>query len=300
MLPFFRIVFILSALSCIAFAAPSKELVQIQRDIAQLQDQIRQMQSAMEERIKSLTALVQQTIDTSGKTNTSLSSLQTGLSQQLATPITGVTAKVDQMSTEFQGVRENVTAMNETLTKVQAQLIDLSNAVKVLQTPVAPPPSAFPSPGGSTLPGGMPAGGPPAGLSAKQIYDQAMADRSRGNFDLATQGFQEYLKWFGDSELAPNAQFYIGQIAYDKNEFPGAIRAFDTVLEKYGENNKSADATYMKGMALLKSGQRTQAAQEFLTVIQKYGNSEVASKAKTQRKALGLSVPSANAAPRRR
>ena len=69
------------------------------------------------------------------------------------------------------------------------------------------------------------------------------------------------------------------------------------MLEKYGENNKSADATYMKGMALLRSGQRTQAAQEFLTVIQKYPNSEVASKARTQRQALGLSVPGAAAKP---
>ena len=52
----------------------------------------------------------------------------------------------------------------------------------------------------------------------------------------------------------------------------------------------------MKGMALLKSGQSTAAGKEFLNVIQKYPKSEVAPKAREQRKALGLSVPSAQAA----
>jgi tol-pal system protein YbgF len=116
-----------------------------------------------------------------------------------------------------------------------------------------------------------------------------MKDRSGGNLDLAMRGFDEYLKYFADTELAPNAQFYIGQIHYDKNDFPQAIAAFDMVLERYPENNKTPDAMYMKGMALLKSTQRTQAAKEFLALIQKYPNAEVSAKARQQRKALGMS-----------
>lgn len=290
---------ILLAAASMGFAAPSKEMVQLQRDIAQLQDQVRQLQSAMSERLAAMTTLMQQALDTSSKTNTSVAVLESGLrdrlSQQLSAPITSVSGKVDQMSNEFQTVRENVSAMNETLAKVQAQLVDLNSAVKILQAPAAPPPGALPPAGSAAVPSG-----PPAGMSAQQLYQSAMTDRSRGNFDLAVQGFQEFLKWFGSTELAPNAQFYLGQIAYDKNDFPTAIQAFDAVLEKYGENNKSADASYMKGMSLLKSGQRTQAGQEFLNVIQKYPNSEVAPKARSQRAALGLSVPKASAAPPRR
>jgi tol-pal system protein YbgF len=287
---------ILLAAASLAFGAPSKEMIQLQRDIAQLQDQVRQLQGAMNERLVALTTLVQQALDTSSKTNTSVAVLESGLrdrlSQQLSAPITSVSTKVDQMSTEFQGVRENVSAMNETLAKLQQQLVDLNSAVKILQAPPAPPPGAA---SGIGAPGSGAPTGPPAGMSAQQLYQNALADRSRGNFDLALQGFQEYLKWFDNTELAPNAQFYVGQIAYDKTDFPAAIEAFNLVVEKYGENNKSADATYMKGMALLKSGQRTQAGQEFLTVIQKYPNSEVAPKARTQRQALGLSVPKAAA-----
>ncbi len=299
----FRPALILIATTSLALAAPSKEIIELQRELAQLQDQVRQLQNSTNERLAAITTLLQQALETGSKTNTSVAVLESGLrerlSQQLSAPIAGVSSRVETMSNEFQGVRENVSAMNETLTKVQAQLLDLNNAVKVLQAPPAAPPPAMGS--GPNTPSGPGGSGPPPGMAASQVYQTAMTDRSRGNLDLSLQGFQEYLKWYGTTELAPNAQFYIGQIYYDKGDFNNAVHAFDTVLEKYGENNKSADATYMKGMALLRSGQRTQAAQEFLTVIEKYPNSEVASKARTQRQALGLSVPggAAKSAPRK-
>ena len=127
-----------------------------------------------------------------------------------------------------------------------------------------------------------------------------MGDRSSGNLDLSLNGFEEYLKYFGQTELAPNAQFYIGQIYYDKADFPNAIKGFDMVLERFPENSKTPDAMYMKGMALLKSTQRNEAAKEFLSVIQKFPNAEVAAKARQQRRALGLRETPGTAAPAKR
>jgi tol-pal system protein YbgF len=272
-------------------AAPSKEIVQIQRDIALLQDQVRTMQQSTDQQLVKLVTLVEQALQASTKANTSLAVLESGLrdrlSQQLATPIANVSTKVDQMGTEFAGVRETVNDLTERIGKIQAQLVEMNNTIRTLQAPPAPPPATAEQTG------------PPPGLSPTQVYESAMRDRSGGNLDLAKQGFEEYLKWFADTELAPNAQFYIGTIHYDKNEFEPAIKAFDTVLERYPENSKTADAMYMKGMALLKSSQRTAAGAEFLSVIQKYPTSEVATRARAQRRALGLSVPSAPSKRRR-
>jgi tol-pal system protein YbgF len=271
----------------------SKEIVQIQRDIALLQDQVRSVQQSLDERLVKLTTLVEQALQSSTKANTTLAVLESGLrdrlSQQLAAPITGVSTKVEQMSNDFQAVRESVADMNERMSRIQAQIVELGNVVRTIQAPPPPPPGTTSS-----------AGGPPAGISPTQLYESAMRDRSSGQFDLAMQGFQEYLKWFSNTELAPNAQFYIGQIYYDKNDFSNAIQAFDTVLEKFPENNKTADAMYMKGMSLLRGNQRTAAGQEFLAVIQKYPTSEVATKARAQRKALGLSIPATPTTTRRR
>ncbi|HYO82558.1 MAG TPA: tetratricopeptide repeat protein [Bryobacteraceae bacterium] len=276
--------------SATAYAAPSKEIVQIQRDLALLQEQLRTVQQSTDEKLVRLTTLVEQALQSSTKANTSLAVLESGLrdrlSQQLAAPITGVTTRVDQMSTDLQAVREAVTDTSERIGKLQAQLVEISNTMRTLQAPPAPPPAAGAAGGPSPT-----ASAAPAGLSPTQLYESALKDRSSGNLDLARQGFEEYLKWFASTDLAPNAQFYIGQIHYDKSEFQPAISAFDAVLERFPENNKTSDAMYMKGMALLRSGERTKAAQEFLTVIQKFPNAEVATKARAQRKALGLTVP---------
>lgn len=276
-------------------AAPAREIVDLQRDVAALQEQVRTLQRTLDERMASLATLVQQNLDTSGKSNTSLAVLENSLRDRLAeqqktlvAPVAGMAAKMDQMASEFSAVRESVADLSERMNKVQLQLVDLNNTVKVLQAPAAPPP---PVTGGNGADAGTGTATPPPGLSAQQLYDSARRDASGGNVDLALQGFQEYLKYFGTTELAPSAQFNIGQIYYDKADYTNAIQAFDTVLERYRDNPKTPDAMYMKGMALLKSNRQNEAGREFLTVIQKHPTAPAATKARAQRKALGLNVP---------
>jgi tol-pal system protein YbgF len=291
----------------VILAAPAafpqkREYVELQREVATLQDQMR----SMDGKIAALTELMRQTLDASNKANTSIAVLESGVKDRLTEqgtklvgPVAGLSSKLDQMTTEFGQVRVSVDDMMGRMRKLEAQLVDLNNTMKVLQSRPEPPPGGGSAPGGT----GAPASGgatPPAGMSARQVYDNALRDKQGGSLDLALSGFQEYLKWYGQTELAPNAQFYIGEIQYNKGDFPGAIEAFDAVLERYSENNKTPDAMYMKGLALWKVGQRTEAGKEFLNVIQKYPKSEVAPKAKEARKALGLSVPSAQAAPARK
>lgn len=272
------------------WAAPSREIVELVRDVGTMQDQLRTLQSSLDAKMSEMKTIVQQTLDTSSKSNTSVAVLDSTIRDRMAeqqktmaAPMANLSTKVDQMSSDFTGMREAVTDLSDRMNKLQLQLTELGNTVRTLNAPPAPPPSA-----GLV---GVP-GMPPVGMSPNQLYETAMRDRSGGNLDLAQQGFEEYLKYFSNTDLAPNAQFYIGQIAYDKGDFPGAIRGFDTVLEKFPENNKTADANFMKGMALLKAGKRDAAAKEFQNVATKYPNSEVASKARAQRKALGLSTPS--------
>jgi tol-pal system protein YbgF len=122
---------------------------------------------------------------------------------------------------------------------------------------------------------------------------------SAGNSELALQQFQDFLKSFGTTEMAPNAQFYIGQINYNKGQLDSALQAFDAVLEKYTDNNKTADAMYMKGKTLLRLEQRTAAAEEFREVIKRFPSSDVAPKARAELKSLGLSPTGSPASKKR-
>jgi tol-pal system protein YbgF len=259
-----------------------KEYVELQRDIALLQDQVRSLQTSMNEKLAGMQVLLQQTLDAANKANTAVAVLESGFRDRLREqeksvvgPVAGVGSKLDQFSEEFRALKEMVADMNARMGKLQAQIIDLGNAVKVMQSPPAPPPAG---------------GAPPAGVSAEQLYQAAMRDRTAGSLDLAMQEFNQYLQYFPATDLAPNAQFYVGMIYYDKGDMDSAIRAFDLVLEKFPDNNKTADAMYMKGMALLKVDQRNAAVQEFREVIRRFPRTDLADKSRERLKALGVSA----------
>jgi len=193
--------------------------------------------------------------------------------------VAGVGAKVDTMSNDFAGVREAVTDLSSRMGKLQNQIADINSAIKILAAPPAPPPSA--NPATTANPGAA-----PAGVSAETLYNGGMRDKSAGNSDLAIEQFQNYLKWFGNTDLAPNAQYYIGEIKYLRGDLDGALMAFDTLLEKYPDNPKTSDAMLQKGRALVKSGFKAEARQEFTSLIKKFPTHDNAAKAKTELVAL--------------
>ena len=282
---------LLGLLLCALLAFPvlslgqKKEYVELQRDVALLQDQVRSLQTSLNEKLAQLQMLVQQSLDSSNKANTAVAVLDSGIRDRMrdqeksvAGPVAGVGAKLDQFAEEFRALKESVGDMSGRMGKLQAQIVDLGNAVKVMQAP--PPP-----------PGGGAGGAPPSGVSAEQLYQSAMRDRSAGSLDLAMQEFNDYLRYFPSTDFAPNAQFYLAMIFYDKGDMDSAVRAFDLVLEKYPENNKTPDAMFMKGMALLKMEQRNAAVQEFREVIKRFPRTDLADKSRERLKALGVSAP---------
>ena len=68
------------------------------------------------------------------------------------------------------------------------------------------------------------------------------------------RSMRDYLRWYGNTDLAPNAQYYIAWIHASQGDYENAIREYDMVLEKYPDNNKTADAMYGKGVALARDG----------------------------------------------
>lgn len=281
-----------------------KEMVELQRDVALLQDQMRAMQRSQDEKLAGLEVLLKQTLETTNKANTSLALLESKISDRfsqqekgLAQPVAVIGSKVDAMSTDFGGVREAVRDLESKIGKLQGQVVDLSNAVKVLSAPPAPPPAA---PAGATPTATVAVANPCGGVSAEQLYNAAMRDRTSGNSDLAIQQFQDYLKCFQTTDRAPNAQYYVGEIYYLRGDYETAVDAFDKVLEQFPQNNKTSDAMLLKGRALAKSGQKEAARAEFKTLITKFPDSENAPKARVELNALATSRAPAAVAPKKK
>ena len=125
-----------------------------------------------------------------------------------------------------------------------------------------------------------------------------MRDKDSGNYDIAQQEYMDYLRFYSGSEMAPNAQYYVGEIYYTRKDYENALQAFDAVLERFPDNNKTLDAMYMKGRTLFQMGERTKAANEFRAVYARNPRSDLAAKAKAQLASMGLTV--GGTAPRRK
>jgi tol-pal system protein YbgF len=77
---------------------------------------------------------------------------------------------------------------------------------------------------------------------AKKAYREAYLDVNAGNYELALMGFGEFLKSFPESELADNAQYWIGECFYATERYDEAFAAFRGVLENYPEGDKVPSA----------------------------------------------------------
>lgn len=285
--------------SALSFGA-SKEIVELQRDVALLQDKMDTMQRDLDTKLGALTAMLQAVQDNSAKSNASLQdALSNGVGKQLA-PVSGLSAKVDSMGDDVHALRDSLNDLSARLERMDAKMTDLKNQMQIIQNPPAAPGAAVPGTAPGTQPQAGTASGPPAGMTAEKTYTDARRDLQTGNTDLALQEFQQYLTYFPNTELAASAQYYIGEILFRRSDYTNAIPAFDAVLERYPENPKTADAHFMKGMALLKAGQRSRAVQEFRTLVANYPRTDDARKAQQQLRQLGSPASSAPTSARRR
>jgi TolA-binding protein len=273
------------------------ELVSIQRDVAQLEDQMKQLQKTLDEKMASLTALVQQSIDLSNKTSAAMAAMQRNVDQKmgeqstkLVAPVATLGTKVDEMSNDFGTVRENVRELVRHMNDLDGKINDISSAVRSLAAAqIQPPPNPLPIAGGNTAQ--QAPDNCPAGASAELTYTQALGDYNGKKDETALEEFAQYVKCFPKSANAPNAQWYIGQIYYRTQNWPDAVKAFDAVLEQFPKNSKTADAQYMKAVALMSNHQKTDAGKEFKNFIATYPDSPKVSEAHKHLRELGLEGP---------
>jgi TolA-binding protein len=276
--------------------AASKEMIELMRDISQIQEQMRLLQQSVDTKFAETQALARQAADGTTRNQTTMADLQRGiqagtadLGKQVAQPIAAMNSRIDGLSNDMQSMQNAIADQNAKMAKIQQQLTDLLNAVKTIQAPPPPPPTTD-----GTIPVAGATGPSPAGppASATQLWANGKRDMDGGNADLALQEFADYVKWYRDSDLAPNAQYNIGNIHYFQKKYDLAVEDFDQLLEAFPINPKTPDAHYMKGRSLVALNQRAEAVKEFKVCTAQFGSSLVAPKCKESLAALPSATPS--------
>jgi tol-pal system protein YbgF len=296
-----------SLLVCLLLAVPtlapgaSKEIQELQRDVALLQQQIKDLQRSQDEKLAAVIELARQSIEAANRANTGVAVISSNIeknlrdqTEKIATPVLGLSTRLNEMGGELRTVSQAVGDLTALMSRLQVQLTDINNAIKVNQQPAAAPPAQAGQPGQPAAASSSDV--PP--MPAETMYNAARQDYMSGKYDLAVGGFADYLKYYGNTPYAPNAQFYIAMVHFVQGKYETAVKEFDMVLEKYPDNNKTADSLLNKGLALVQMpGHKTEGGNEFMEVIKRYPKSDQAQRACTERKKLGYNcgVPAAPA-----
>jgi tol-pal system protein YbgF len=251
----------MAALLCLAEPgqAANKDLERLYIQVAALQSQIADLQRNADETLKEVRRL-----------NEALAGQGANLQKSL-----------DEQRAQNEALQSGIRDLNERLGVLGERLETIRKAAMFPAGSTGggvTPPATGPGATGATAPSPPPpaASAPPA----RELYSQAYADYARGNFDLAIQEYQEYLRNYATTEFADNAQYWIGECLYSKQKYPEAIEAWNELFRAYPSSDKLPDARFKKGMALEKLGRRREALAEYRQVVDRYPNSEAGRKAR--------------------
>ncbi|HYA63839.1 MAG TPA: tol-pal system protein YbgF [Candidatus Sulfotelmatobacter sp.] len=281
--------------------AVAREIIELQRDVTSILQGQKDLQTQMTQDHTVQKTLIEQSSDTVNKLNSTMASLQKSVQDVQANSGT----RLDTMSTQLQGLSDNLEEIKSRVGKLNQQLVDLQSSIQSIDARLAGG-TPTPSPGASTSPSfGVPPGSgaavpvpsgsaatAPGGSapSADTLYSNGLRDITSGKYELASSEFQDYLKYYGDTDLASNAQFYLGEISYAQKNYQQAVQEYEKVLTNYPKSFKLAPARLKKGMALLELGQKNPGIRELREVVKRYPGTEEERRARAKLKDMGVSV----------
>ncbi|GIU34803.1 tol-pal system protein YbgF [Shewanella colwelliana] len=125
--------------------------------------------------------------------------------------------------------------------------------------------------------------GPSSSLGETASYERAVnLVLKERKYDEAIPAFRDFIKQYPESTYAANANYWLGQLLYNKGELADAANAFDTVVKQFNDSNKRGDSLVKLGMIAEKRSDSAKAKVYYQQVVKEYANSAAARIAKQQ------------------
>lgn len=116
----------------------------------------------------------------------------------------------------------------------------------------------------------------------KADYDASMKMLKAGQYVASARGFRAFLGAYPESDLAPNAQYWLGESYYATGNYPLAAEQFKALAAAHPTHNKAGGALLKLGMSQAEMKQATQARATWKRVVQEYAGSDAAKQAQTR------------------
>jgi tol-pal system protein YbgF len=130
--------------------------------------------------------------------------------------------------------------------------------------------------------------------TSRRLYDRVMEEFKHRDYEAALAGFRLFMELHGQSALAANAQYWIGECQYRLGRYKDALNSFYNVVSYYPLSPKLAASTLKIGQTYSKLGDHEKARMMFDRVVDQYPDS---SEAELARKAIELAAGKSDASP---
>ena len=270
----FRSLLVSAAALAAAGCVSSSDFQAVQRQVAELQEELANVKrtAAGKQEVQNVNTRIAEQTETLLKSNATL------------------VARVDEMDSRMQSAVGAVEQSTYRLEQLSQRVAQTQRDLEALRAQLAAAPAAAAPTGGPVAPSSemtVPATRTPA-ADPTQVYQGAYRDYQRGNYDLAIEGFTEFVQNNANSDLADNAAYWIGESLFSQKKYREAIAQFDAVVNQYPRSDKVPAALLKKGYAYIAIGERAQGVVQLQYVVHEHPNSQEAGLARQRLRQLGI------------
>jgi tol-pal system protein YbgF len=271
-----RLLVVTAAALAAAGCVSTSDFEASQRQISELQEELANIKrtASSKEEVQNVNVRIAEQTEMLLKSNATLVAKVAEMDNRIQTTqgtVEQATYRLDQISTQ--------------LSQTRRQMEDLQANVTAAATRAAAADAAAPAPSGGEMT--VPAA-PVTTADPMETYQAAYRDYQRGNFDLAIEGFRDFLSTAANSDLADNASYWIGESLFSQKKYREAIGQFDAVVNKYPKSDKVPGALLKKGYSYISIGERAQGVVQLQYVVHEHPRSQEASLARQRLKQLGI------------
>lgn len=181
--------------------------------------------------------------------------------------------RIDRVARERQGVSPEVEVLQRRIAKLEQSLAPPPRPL--YPVPTLLPPEEIPEPSASPEDGSP----DPSSVSAQALREQteyaaALQLLRQEDYDPAVQQLRNFQRSYPTSEMADDAQYWIGESYFIQQDYNRAILEFNDV-SKYRRGDRRPDALVRQAEAFLEIGDWTDARLILRKVIEDYPFSDV-------------------------
>lgn len=112
------------------------------------------------------------------------------------------------------------------------------------------------------------------------LFDAGVNSYNARDYAAAQRSFADFLKNYPSHSQTAEAQYYLAECDFQRNQFPQAALAYDAVIKKYPKSSSAPGAYLKQAICFSKMGQSAAARQRMQEIINKFPNTPEATRAK--------------------